>query len=215
MILHRQYTATYVSQKLFFSPRCLHCGKNAEIQGLWCSNCVKSLRKQSNSGAKALMPHNPLSTALLSSIREKNPRNINLFLELLMRASILPKLKLDCLVLVPSYRLWWKQEYSGLELLGENLAKVLKIDFFPRILEKKFHHSQHTKNGKERLDVPLFLQGKNNKVLSSLVGRNILLLDDVFTTGTSLLQAEILLYMAGVGDVYSYALLERGIEGES
>lgn len=93
---------------------------------------------------------------------------------------------IDCIAIVPQKK---RAAPSGLRLLCLTLGARHKIAFFADGLVKKHGHSQHGFSARERMDCEKFITRGNTKDLQ----KHILLIDDVETTGTSLLQAAMVL----------------------
>ena len=117
-------------------------------------------------------------------------------------------------VVVPVPLHWWKKAKRGFnqaEIIGEILADEYDLPMLPRVLKRKFRLLSQTKlKSKERikntkgiyyLNSDYMLKNRIDPVLE-----NILLVDDVTTTGSTLKQATIALKKRGVKRVWGVSL---------
>ena len=94
---------------------------------------------------------------------------------------------------------------SGLELLGLAVARRLRVPL-RRPFAKVRGHTQHGRTLSGRMDGPCFVR------LRRRVEGKTLLLDDVYTTGTTLDQCAYLLRRAGGGEVVAYSLARQVVQ---
>lgn len=92
---------------------------------------------------------------------------------------------------------------SRVELLAQEWApgRVLSV------LKKSKPRAQHGLSGGARLDTPIFLSLKPE---ANINGLDLLVVDDVATTGTTALQAQVVLLQAGARSVEFRSVLESG-----
>lgn len=115
----------------------------------------------------------------------------------------------DIITSVPSSaKSFWKMGYSPALELALPLKKMLKIPLSARVLSKKpFAVRQSSLNGKERVEnakhsfLPI---GWNQRRIK---GKTVLLVDDVYTTGSTARECSKLLLKMGAKDVYVLTLL--------
>ena len=99
---------------------------------------------------------------------------------------------------------------SGVELLALELAKALRIPFLGNVFYKSRQTEQRKLKGEERYDQNLFLN-LDIRSKNAIVGKNILIFDDIYTTGTTLLQAAALSKRAGARLVSIFTLGYRAL----
>ncbi len=95
--------------------------------------------------------------------------------------------KPDCIVPVPIHPKKLKiRGYNQLDILGERLAEKMNVDYIKDALQRNTHQESQTQKGKLERAQRL----KNTfSVLNAddIIGKHVLLIDDVFTTGSTLL----------------------------
>ncbi|PIR26741.1 MAG: hypothetical protein COX62_07795 [Deltaproteobacteria bacterium CG_4_10_14_0_2_um_filter_43_8] len=115
---------------------------------------------------------------------------------------------LDCVIPVPvhSFRLW-KRGYNQAALLAEKLAKTNAIPFERKGLKRKWVMGKSSQVGSSADD--RLHQIKNNFYLSTkadVFGKNILLIDDVITTGATINECAKMLKKAKAEKVFVLTL---------
>ncbi|WP_419882289.1 ComF family protein [Peribacillus sp. B-H-3] len=113
--------------------------------------------------------------------------------------SALPKMEFDLLVPIPlsSERLF-ERGFNQAEALAE-CAGLNCTDILARIHSEK----QSKKSRKERMVITKIFQVKSPDFV---IGKNILLLDDIYTTGSTIRNAAKELLLAGASSVHSFTL---------
>lgn len=168
-------------------PRCLGCGA-ALVRGKlrFCRACLRDLAGPWRKGGGA-------AGAVLKEFRT----SIHPFtLEILKRKLGTPPGE-RWVVPVPSAK------GSRVELLAHEWApgRVLSV------LKKSKPRAQHGLSGGARLDTSMFLSLKPG---ANINGLDLLVVDDVATTGTTALQAQVVLLQAGARSVEFRSVLESG-----
>lgn len=95
-------------------------------------------------------------------------------------------------------------------LVGRALAKELKLPLV-QPFTKVGRRSQHGRSVSERMNSVCFVQLKVEG--DFLKGKKLLLLDDVYTTGTTLDQCAYLLRKAGADEVTAFSLARQMVQG--
>lgn len=85
----------------------------------------------------------------------------------------------------------------------DELLKESKIPF-QHLLEKKTNETQGKKSRQERLNTPQLFKVKEN---ADIKNKDILLVDDIYTTGTTIKHAKNLLLQAGANQVNAFTLI--------
>lgn len=114
--------------------------------------------------------------------------------------------QIDIIIPVPLHRSRQKQRgYNQSELIGESVAKLLSIPFAANILVKASESkSQSVLNRNKRLSN---VDGLFNVINAEVVyGKNILLIDDIITTGSTVNQCSKALKQAGARSVFAGAM---------
>ena len=93
-----------------------------------------------------------------------------------------------------------KRGYNQSELLANGIAKKLDLNYKNNVLKKvKNNKPQSTKNKKDRIEN--VVNAYNIKHKDVLVGKNIILLDDIFTTGSTVNECAKILQQNGAKDI--------------
>jgi predicted amidophosphoribosyltransferase len=114
------------------------------------------------------------------------------------------------LICLPSISAQENNCFSAMDWCGIRLARYLNIPIYLGAFQKLRRHRQHEQSAENRLDGELFLEW--SKSAPNIYGQRILLLDDVYTTGTSLLQAQYLLRKAGAFSSDYFTLTRKILE---
>ncbi|HBU69824.1 MAG TPA: ComF family protein [Elusimicrobia bacterium] len=114
--------------------------------------------------------------------------------------------KVDCIVPVPAH--WAKRfvrGYNQTELLAKALCKKLEVPVLDGLLKKPVFSFSQTGLSKEKRFANVSGNFKINGN-GALKGRNILLLDDVYTTGATISECARILKKSGARKVYSLTI---------
>lgn len=91
------------------------------------------------------------------------------------------------------------------EILKNSEIKKLNMEYFPKILTQQKNFETQTKLSRKNR-IANAEQSFSVKSPEQIVGRKIILIDDVWTTGATLLDAERALKKAGVQNVFKFAI---------
>ncbi|PIR73895.1 MAG: hypothetical protein COU40_00135 [Candidatus Moranbacteria bacterium CG10_big_fil_rev_8_21_14_0_10_35_21] len=204
---------------------CFHCERIITESGSLCQNCLKKSRKNKETFPKI----NTLIVAI--SYKEKlPPRLIHLFKykfisdlqfplgEILKKSLEKSRLPLPDIILpVPLHRIRLRARgfnQSGLlaEYIGKNLAPGLSLPVLPDIL-KRMHHTLPQMSIKKYQDRKKNVQNIFTITTNSKVkGKNILLIDDVATTGATLFECARILKQNGAKKVFGAVLARQSFK---
>ncbi len=110
--------------------------------------------------------------------------------------------EIDGIICVPMHKeKTVERNYNQSEIFAKIVAKRLKIRYYNKVLIKKFNNvAQHTLSAEDRKIAvkDLFLVKNKNEIL----GKNILICDDVLTTGSTLSECAKVLKENGASKVY-------------
>ncbi len=203
--------------RLLFPPRCLLCGKVISGEALFCEACGKKARKEPfsrvysipGSGAKGFSVIAPLRYAdgyrkTIYRMKFRGQKSIAGPVGRLMAAAAAQYgvEGFHCAAWVPmTAEKQRKRGYNQSELLAVSMAKELGIPAVP-LLEKtgetQIQHSlskqQRAKNVKNRYKAA-------EKFSGEISGKNVLLVDDIVTTGATMKECAGVLYRAGAKTV--------------
>lgn len=195
--------------------QCPSCDGPHSGARLFCKNCLillLQLRREAHAlNCGALVYEGPVRALLNELRRQPSPR---LFRILRHSAHRSPKFQAlwrecDAIAAVPARSKLILAPAAPIEIFWENLAALHGKIWMPRLLRKKFDHSQHERGAKARLDTPLFMEiNPRSRHAREIRGKRILLVDDVCTTGTSLLQCSQVLLEQGAFSVSRFTFAE-------
>lgn len=208
--MRANYTAIPKLQKLLFCPLCRLCGRSLAEGKSFCFSCRKSLVLQrTQAPASALLAYGHAATAATALLREPvHTETAALFLRLARHTEWLKSLRgQDLLVLAPQNK---KHALSGLESAARLLAAELGIPFAARVLRKNPGRRQHDLRLCERMDAPCFVRCH---APGAVRGKRVIVLDDVWTTGTTLDMSAYVLREAGAAEVKRVALVRQVMPG--
>ena len=193
----------YRQLKFITKPCCQICGRPFEYAGLdlcLCANCMK--QKPKFDMARSLLEYDDFSKKLILAFKHGDHTELaSLFVKFLCQADSEIFKDIDIVIPVP---LHWtrrlKRKYNQAGLLGRLLARQMNFYFNPTVLkrvrrtESQGHkkHNQRIKNVKNAFMV---------RHPQNIIGKNILLIDDVMTTGSTLNECAKVLHKAGAKTV--------------
>ncbi|MFO7896916.1 MAG: ComF family protein [Candidatus Cloacimonadales bacterium] len=182
---------------LIFPGICPGCGSSISGAEVVCAACVQKLvwREQTTEPGDfsferslAVFDFTPLVQQLIHEFKYNEMRSLGKFLateaaNFLQAQADLPQI--DLVVPVPLHRV--KKRFRGFnqaEILSQTIAKKCGYQHFPQALaRKRFTQTQTQLNRQERQQN--VAQAFGSKYRQKLVGKTVLLVDDVFTTGAT------------------------------
>ena len=196
-------------RKLSFvkTPVCLKCGKEIfDAQKEYCEDCAK--RKKSYEYGMALLNYDELTEKIMINIKYHNKREyIKALSKLLVSryGSEILKLKVDVLLPIPVHKKRLRQRgYNQSELITKEVAKELNLSYSEDVLVR----NKNTKAQKE-LSPEQRLANLSAAFACSEEAkryRKVLLVDDIYTTGSTIEACTRLLKEKGVREVYYVSL---------
>lgn len=194
-----------------FINECIYCGK--EYDGTVCTDCRKKIfirgisKTQLNNKLYYLTLYNKNGEILIDYL--KNRKYLSIINYLIEESLFLLKEDFDFVTAVPSLK-FLSYIPNHLEIFSKEFAKIKNIKFIEFIAKNKKIKSQVILSLKERFLNPMdaFILRRDYKNL--IKGSKILLIDDVYTTGSTLRECEKLLMNSGanvISLVFSKAIL--------
>lgn len=202
---------------LLFPPRCAGCG---QLDTVWCDKCQRAIEEMSLS--ENLQPRSPLhdisATAWhIGKIREAvqalKYQNVPYLAQPLGKKLALCLMErewtIDMIVPVPLHtKRLQERGYNQAQLLAEQVAKITGIVCEPNALHRiKETKSQVTISGAERLENIKDAFVANSHIVN---GRSILIVDDVYTTGSTMSACGEALVAVGAASVYGLTVTAAG-----
>lgn len=208
---------------LIFIPECIFCKK---IGSFFCNECLNKCTKLDQlvlfkeTGVKSLFAYEyeGLIRECIRSAKYKNKhfaalKILSKKVFLLFETKLSTYVKDNSCVIIPipvSRAKLHKRGFNQAELIAQIFSRSLKIPTKPDLLKRvKETSSQYTNNRKER-----FKNMRGAFEVSSATGvkdKKVLLIDDVCTTGATLIEASTVLKNAGAKDVVCIALARKSL----
>jgi len=205
---------------LIFPPKCIICGNYGS---LFCSGCLASCRKLRRTYALKLKNPNPSLNVFCYFVYERSIRECikkskysrkqfavlrevsKLAIEDMLKRGII--FKADYILPIPLSLA--KKRYRGFnqaEVIAQIVSKAYAIPNQNSILTRQRNTTvQHRLNRQERLEN---MKGAF-RVVPNVTGKTFLLVDDICTTGATLMEVAQTLYRAGAEKVEAFTLSKR------
>jgi ComF family protein len=187
-------------------PFCVTCGVpfGFSVTGdTLCAPCMES--EPVFDRARAAVVYNDPSRQLLLAFKYGDRlQAADTFLPWLLRAGSEMIAESDIIVPVPLHaRRLWQRRFNQSALLAQAVAASAKKQFLPEALIRLRHTvPQKGMNRKERKDNVRGAFCANGRYAAALTGKNILLIDDVLTSGATLNECARTLKRAGASSVF-------------
>lgn len=194
--------------ELVKAPFCMKCGKQiANKEEEFCKDCL--LEEKTYKRGFPLLKYDKLSSGIMYDIKYKNKRYYTkIFANLiyLRWGKEIKKLGIDCLMPIPIHKKRLRERtYNQAELLASYLSQYLGIEMETYALyrhkntkaQKELSKKERFKNLKEAFSCDLSYTNKYKKVL---------LVDDIYTTGSTIEACSLALKEIGVKEVYYTAI---------
>ncbi len=207
--------------ELLYPPKCIFCEAVTE-DGYICSSCEKSLPW---TGKNSCVTKGDFFVRCVSPLHYKdNVRNAihrykfrhyesygKHFAELIYDCVTenIPQ-KPDLITFVPlSFRRRLSRGYNQSQLMAEHIARLSGIPLYPVLRKTKHTTAQSLLDdaSKRKANISGAYKVRRN---TDITGLNILLIDDVVTTGSTLSECSRMLLMAGADAVYCATLAKAG-----
>lgn len=178
---------------------CVFCNKLSE-SGRTCSNCI---RKFKLSGARILCRYDATTKELIGEMKYKNKRSIARYFGNLLPLDLPLKDPLICYVPSdgPTRR---SRGYDHAQIIAKTYAKKLQLK--PSELLIRIKHSPQV--GKGRIGRLKNVEG-NFVTKKQVANRNIILVDDVVTTGATISECAKVLKKSGAKSVWAVAIAKK------
>lgn len=201
------------SELNFILDGCVKCGKpiiyhsleKQDISG--CSSCFNKNFYFDKS--ISCIEYNDISKKLIYNLKYKNETYISRYIARIMKEKLdLEDIKYDYILYVPLHKKRLnKRGFNQSEKIGKNLSKLNEVpshDILIRIKNTKRLYKLSKEDRKKELKNVFKI-----KDTIDLRNKNILLVDDIFTTGSTVNEISKLLKLNGVNKVYIITLLTR------
>ena len=187
---------------------CVICAIPLEHGGMHCPTCIKNL-KTSYKFIRSVGIYEGILKDLIVGLKYQNKHYCNRILAKLLAQTYniyFKEINIDILIPIPMHpikKLF--HNYNHCELLSNELSKLLSISTNNKtLLKTKLTRSQAKLNRAQRLNnLTNAFKISDNKIIE---GKNILLIDDVCTTTTTIQECATTLKNAGAKNVYALCL---------
>ena len=191
---------------------CISCGHNVNSSyGLLCINCWSEIRfiPHQDSTDNAIVEYNHIVQRLIHVFKYKSPWVLcDLFLNWLSLIYGDTISKVDVIIPVPIHKYKvMKRGYNQMVIIARQLARKYKKECLLGILIKTHYtRSQSSLNREARQTNVMGSFTVNKKKASILKNKKILLIDDVITTGATLLECKTVLNDAGIKHIQTICI---------
>ncbi|MCC7038015.1 MAG: ComF family protein [Alphaproteobacteria bacterium] len=188
------------------APFCDTCGLPfgfGSSAGTICVGCIDE--EPEFTRARSAVVYNDASRKLVIGFKYGDRlHTVQTFVPWLARAGEALIADADIVIPVPlHFRRLWQRRFNQSAVLGELLAKRSNLAFAPDALTRqRYTVKQKGLSRKERHANVRGAFAVDGKQAASLIGKNILLVDDVFTSGATLNECARVLKKAGAAQVY-------------
>lgn len=191
----------YHIEKIKQSNSCKSCGRQCDLD--ICFFCKKEMPIYTK--AKIYCNYNDVSASIIKSYKYYNNALCKNFITnalLEIYESELKKLKIDFVIPVPMNK--WREYFKGYNhttQIAKKIASKKNLKILPFALKKKFSFKKQAGSGR----VQRLLNMKNMFSFDSkhnIEGANILLIDDVITTGATIFECTKVLFKNGAKHVF-------------
>lgn len=170
---------------------CKICGnipRNGEHSFIYCSSCLKS--PPAYDMARSATIYDETVRDMILALKYKQGTYLVQELTNLVEGCVLAAYsneQIDAICPVPLYSTKERERgYNQAALIAKELSKRLKLPYMPQLLERVRHTPTQTKlNSEARKENVLGAFASPDSAIDYVHGRNILLVDDVFTTGAT------------------------------
>ncbi len=185
-------------------PRCRRCGRPVLAGEKLCQHCKDDKTSPYLGISAPYLYEEPVRSAILRFKRERYRGYAQLFAEHIkvLLSHDCPGRVFDLVVSAPPRRKRMRKEgYDQAAQLGKTLAKKLGIPYLPSVLCQREHREKQSSLSREERHSNIL---GNIKVVKAkaVLGKRILLVDDVTTTGATLKEAAKMLRKAGAKEIY-------------
>lgn len=202
---------------IIFPDKCPYCGKLLKYRQTACEECRNEFPntpkiKKLYSDNYCIAPFaydGKVRQAILDFKFRKIKFNAESLSEEIARAFISSELNADVVTYVPtSFSSQWKRGFDQSDLIARRTAKILDIPFVPLLKKTGKNKVQHELDSEQRRTnvIGVYTAVSCDKAK----GKNVLLIDDICTTGSTLSECSKVLFSAGAVNVYcaSAAMVE-------
>jgi ComF family protein len=193
-----------LAQSFIAKPYCILCGKKLDIsifENMECAKCIG--QKPTYTLARSLVKFDEYSKKVIHAFKYHDKTGLaKVFAKLILQRYGPEVFNADLIAPVPMHKLKRLfRLYNQSHILAKEIAKLLKKPLQPDLLIKSKWTQPQASLSKLEREKNLSNSLKFN-TRYSIKGKNILLVDDVLTTGTTVTKCTKLLKHAGANSIY-------------
>ncbi len=199
---------------LLFPKVCYSCYESLPNQKeavYICPNCLQQIEliEKQDDSIFSLYKFNPTLRKLIHQIKYKDKKRLAKQLCFLQKENIkkmLTPLNIKSIIPVPLYSTRFRERgYNQSVQIGESISTILNIPLFPSACKRTRYTRSQAKLSKSERESNL-VNAFRAKSIKSLQDGNILLIDDVLTTGSTLKQVSLAVQKITTGNIYAFTL---------
>lgn len=192
---------------------CQKCGLPLDSGGAHCYNCKKSNRKFYIEFIRAVTKYEEPIKILIHEFKYRQKHYLKNFLGGKLMTTwwwenykLFPEIDIVCCVPMNPIKKFFRG-YNQAELLAAEFSKKVRLNFIPYLIKrKKLTVSQFKLTREQRLQNVKDAFVINKKLTNNIKGKNILIIDDVCTTGETINQCAKVLKKSGARNVFGLVL---------
>lgn len=204
-----------------FTVKCPYCAKVIEKNEYACRDCKKKMPDKSIIGyalggyeTVAPFPYDGIFAKAVKDFKFRENPSYAKALAFPLACSVIEAFgagSIDMITCVPMHKVNLKQRgYNQSDLLARECSEILSIPYIKCIEKHKQNRLQHTLKGKERRENVRGVFKVTDKAL--VKDKNILIIDDIFTTGSTLGECCRVLKKANCGHIFCAVLCKAVIK---
>lgn len=197
----------------FILDGCIKCGKpiiyhsleKQDISG--CSSCFNKTFYFDKS--ISCIEYNNISKRLILDFKYKNKTYMSNYIANIMKEKLeIENIEFDCILYVPLHKKRLKKRgFNQSKKIAIKLEKLINKPSYDILIRKKYTKPLYNLSKEQRNKVLKNVFEIKNEI--NLKNKNILLVDDIFTTGATVNEISKILKLEGVNKVYVITLLTR------
>lgn len=199
-------------KKLFFieKPYCVICGEQLNVKtdsDLICGKCIKS-KYSFDRNFSVFIYNRTIAKAIYKFKFGKKTFLAEFFAKFL--AKKMNNVKIDYLIAVPIHKKRLKiRGYNQSLLLVKEVSKITNIPYISDLLSKDKNTIPQSKlkSSKRKTNLKSVFS-LNEKYIENIKGKNIGIIDDVFTTGSTINECAKILKKSGVNKVFGFTIVK-------
>ena len=196
--------------KFNIKPFCYKCSLPFSFtmdEHILCTNCLSAKDFHLEQLRFPFIYNEAISQLIMTFKHCDNLRSAKLFSKWLINSAPSMLQETDLITSVPLHTLrLLKRKYNQAALLANNISKITKKPVNNQLLIRKKNVIQGIKTKLQRKNNVKGLFIINSKMLDLVMGKNITIIDDVYTTGATINQCAKILYEAGAQKVNGLTL---------